>query len=201
MNTDQKQVPATIHIALDIDDVLHSTDSISKHHWKSYVDNGTWSAQEFHEAVRESYVQDIRISLENEFDEQPGFLLSHMPFLEAVLLRHPGVRLVIASDWRKSFANLDKLCSLFSPVVAARVVGKLSVDPGPDPLAPDAPTRRGHLMVKWMTENVAPDTPWLAVDDDLSHWGDHKDHLIRTQKLCGLDMQTTLELDRRITEC
>lgn len=199
MNTTNQLAAATVHIALDIDDVLHSTNSESFSHWKPLVDSGTWTAQDFHNAVREAYVQQISDNLANGDDSMPGYLLSHVPLLEAVLIRHPGVRLVIASDWRKSFQNLDKLCSLFSPTIAARVVGKLKVDPLPDPMAPDAPNRRGHLMVKWMTENVNADANWLAVDDDRRHWGDHEDHLIRTQKLCGLDMQTTLELDRRIS--
>lgn len=199
MNTNNQLEPATVHIALDIDDVLHSTYSESFSHWKPLLDSGTWTAQDFHEAVREAYVKQISDNLADECNVMPGYLLSHMPLLEAVLIRHPGARVVIASDWRKSFQNLDKLCSLFSPAVAARVVGKLSVDPGLDSMNSDAPNRRGYLMINWMAANVTADAPWLAVDDDQGHWGDHKEHLVRTQKLCGLNMQTALELDQRIS--
>ena len=199
MNINNQLAPATVYIALDIDDVLHSNYSESFSHWMPQIDSGIWTAKDFHDAVREAYVKHICDNLANEYDTLPGYLLSHMPLLEAIIIRHPGVRLVIASDWRKSFQNLDKLCSLFSPTVAERVVGKLSIDPGQDPMAADAPNRRGHLMIKWMSENVTTDASWLAVDDDRRHWGDHEEHLIRTKKFCGLSMETALELDRRIS--
>lgn len=86
--------------------------------------------------------------------------LGHLPTLEGFLRRHPGVGVVISSDWR-FLLSLPELVDLFAPDLRDRVMG---VTPDLCLSVPVAPAARQREIEAWMAAKGLR-TPWVALDD------------------------------------
>lgn len=189
------------YVMLDIDGVLHSLYADYDPEWTARLRDGTWSATDFHAAAREAFLTTLQGGIENEWLKeayQAGFMFSQVPLLEAVLLRHPDVRIVITSDRRRSLP-LDRLCSLLPPGIAQRVVGATDDVDEKDATGRPIPGIRGELARRWMRSHVGDDQPWLAIDDGAVLWQGDEDRLIHTRFSQGLQPDEALALDSMLS--
>lgn len=72
-------------------------------------------------------------------------------------------KIVISSTWRLAI-SLKELRSRFSPDIAARIVGVT-----PESLEEEAHPRHAEILA-FMQEKKVTALPWLAIDDDPSHF-------------------------------
>jgi hypothetical protein len=112
--------------------------------------------------------------------------------LEECVLRHPDVRVVIASTWRHAF-SLKQLKALFSPAFADRIAG----------ITPDLSTETDeHLRYaeirEYLSEAGVAGAAWVAVDDDPEQFRPGAP-LIVVDSSKGFDASAARELQKRIS--
>lgn len=119
---------------------------------------------------------------------KPSDLFARRPLLEAWLLQHPGVDVVVSSTWRLT-RSFDELRSLFSPALRPRIVG---VTPK---LAGDSPERfaREAEVAMWLRGSDEPWQEWCALDDQAWLFRPFNDRVVLCDPAVGL---TEAELDR-----
>ncbi|MBV8380178.1 MAG: hypothetical protein JO369_05375 [Paucibacter sp.] len=121
-------------------------------------------------------------------------LFRRLPAIEAVLVNHPRVMVVISSTWRLMH-SLAALRARFSEAVAERVVG---VTPHFDD---GEPFQRERECVAWLRTYAKPWTPWVAIDDRVWLFRPFCAHLIAARwRGHGIEQAQLLELDARLSE-
>jgi len=121
-------------------------------------------------------------------------LFRRLPDIEAVLVNHPRVMVVIASTWRLMH-SLAALRARFSEAIAERVVG---VTPHFDD---GEPFQRERECVAWLRTYAKPWTPWVAIDDRVWLFRPFCAHLIAAPwRGHGIEQAQLLELDARLSE-
>ena len=82
---------------------------------------------------------------------------------EQAVRKLPDAEIVITSTWREAF-SLERMRGLFSPDIAARIVGVTPIDR----------RREGHYryreVLAYMRRNGKSGVSWVALDDDSSHY-------------------------------
>jgi hypothetical protein len=121
----------------------------------------------------------------------PADRMSRRPRFEQWAARHPDIRFVIASSWRRLYP-LDVLKGFFSAEIGARVAG---VTPR---LYGDPANRRYHEISAWLEKNNSTGETWLALDDSPADFPDGCPQLVRCVPDRGFDDAVAEELDRRI---
>jgi hypothetical protein len=91
---------------------------------------------------------------------KPADLFSQLPLLEAWLLQHERVEVVISSTWRLS-RTLEELQGFFSPAIQPRIVG---VTPRIDGSSPERFPREAEVNM-WLRDSDEPWQQWFALDD------------------------------------
>lgn len=115
----------------------------------------------------------------------------HLRRFEAIMQDFPAVEIVISSSWRYQF-SLDNLQSRFSPEIAARITGTtpLHLDAAGEPL--NIP--REQEIVNWLIARDRADEPWIAIDDAVWQFRQHRDHLVACIWYEGLDDAVEMKL-------
>lgn len=94
-------------------------------------------------------------------------LFQSLPLIENVLRRHPGVLVILSTNWRIKHP-LDELKDLFSSDIAGRVLGGAPVlslyDLAWYPVPLSARPRQREIEA-WLHQNRRLDHPWIAMDD------------------------------------
>jgi uncharacterized protein len=119
---------------------------------------------------------------------EPNFC--RLPLLESVLRDAPHVRIVISSTWREGF-TLDELRGLFSPDIAARVVGAT-------PSLPES-SRHAEIM-RYLEQHATHTTAWIAIDDAIFEFPRGCPYLVACSGRTGLTPDVAQELARRLAE-
>lgn len=82
---------------------------------------------------------------------------------EQAVRKLPDAEIVITSSWREAF-SLERMRGLFSPDIAARIVGVTPIDR----------RREDHYryreVLAYMKRNGKSGVPWVALDDESSHY-------------------------------
>lgn len=138
----------------------------------------------------------------------------HVKALEAVIrepIEQGHLRIVISSDWRKT-STLSELRVRFSSDVASAIIGTTPVfnDPGLDSLrtaesqsVAGYEPRNQHLgirqreIMQWRAHN-APDSTWVALDDNPELFTPLCENLIHVNGALGLQAVQLDELADRI---
>jgi hypothetical protein len=166
---------------------------------ESFTDNladGTWNGLQYLEAVRADHVDRV-IEWQDCLspDRMPGHHMSCAPMLEAVLRRHPHVRLVFASDWRKR-PGLAATRSLLPPFLAARVVGETRHVKEVDANGRTIFGIRSKLARELLdASGLSLCTPWLAIDDVRELWDGDEARLVKPKSAYGLQPAEMFQLD------
>jgi hypothetical protein len=95
---------------------------------------------------------------------EENLAFSYLPRIEAVLREFPGVKIVIASDWRKQH-SLVELRRLFSEDLRFRIEGVIGIDD-----RDHARGNRQRLVERYLAEHGKADCSWLAIDDDAGNY-------------------------------
>jgi hypothetical protein len=94
-------------------------------------------------------------------------LFQSLPWIEAVLRRHPGVLVVLSTTWR-TLHPLNELKDYFSRDIAQRVLGGTPLinlyDLAWYPVPISARSRQREIEA-WLHQNRRLDYPWIAIDD------------------------------------
>jgi hypothetical protein len=119
---------------------------------------------------------------------KPADLFVHRPVLEAWLLQHPNVDVVVSSTWRLT-RSIDELRALFSPPFRPRIVG---MTPKLDGDSPERFTREAEVAM-WLRASGQPWRPWAALDDQARLFKPFNDRVVLCDPAFGL---TDVELGR-----
>lgn len=165
----------TVYIGLDFDGVLHPIHGCADRKWTDALAAGEWTPEDFLNRVADELLQEAAGQARDDetaprpfkYELEPRFPFDRSAVLENVLQRHPDVRLVVATAWRRGL-TVDQLRAIMPPRLAARVVGKLDEAHESDQGKP-IPGIRAQLMERWVQSN-APGAPWLAIDDTEELW-------------------------------
>jgi hypothetical protein len=112
---------------------------------------------------------------------------------ESVMRRHPAVRIVISSSWRRVY-GIDYLRSRFSRDIAERVVGTTQL------WVPDEPTNRHQEILAWLGKQRLEGSPWVALDDSAQEFPKRCVNLLLCDSRHGLTDERAEALARRLSE-
>ncbi len=116
-----------------------------------------------------------------------------LPLFESVMRRHPAVRIVISSSWRRIY-GIDYLRSRFSRDIAERVVGTTQL------WVPDEPMNRHQEILAWIGKQRFNGMPWLALDDSAPEFPERCVNLLLCDSRHGLTDERAEALARRLSE-
>lgn len=118
-------------------------------------------------------------------------LFCHLQRFEAIMRDFPAVEIVISSSWRYQF-SLANLRSRFSPDIAARVTGTtlLHRNAAGDLLN----IAREQEIVNWLNARDRIGEPWMAIDDVVWQFQQHRDRLVACIWYEGLDDAVEMQL-------
>lgn len=122
-------------------------------------------------------------------------LFCGLPLIEVVLLRHPGVEIVISSSWREH-RGLQELQGHFSPALLDRVVGCTPIY-RQDPCEPAQRHVREIECRSWLQAH-RPDAMWLALDDNPRLFRKGCPNLLSIDGRVGFTAADALRLDARL---
>lgn len=114
------------------------------------------------------------------------------PLFEDVMRRHPTVRIVISSSWRRIYA-IDYLRSRFSRDIAERIVGTTQL------WVPDEPMNRYQEILAWIGKQRFDDMPWLALDDSAFEFPHRCANLFLCDSRHGLTDERAESLAQRLS--
>lgn len=126
-------------------------------------------------------------------------LFCRLPLIEAVLLRHPHVQVVISSSWRE-YDSLDELRTHFCQALRERVVGCTPLA-RQDPCEPAMRYVREIECSSWLQAHrpdVLADGSWLALDDVPWMFKPMSPHLLLTNHLTGFVEADAQRLEARL---
>lgn len=123
-------------------------------------------------------------------------LFNCLPRIEAVLLHHPLVEIVISSAWRE-YHPLAELKQRFCPQLRPRVVGGTPLQ-RQDPSEPALCHVREIECRAWLTAN-RPDAAWLAIDDAPWLFSPRCANLLLTNHALGFTTDDAVLLDKRLS--
>lgn len=118
---------------------------------------------------------------------------SRRPLFESVMRRHPAVRIVISSSWRRIY-GIDFLRSRFSRDIAGRIVGTTQL------WVPDEPMNRYQEIIAWMEKQRLEGSPWLALDDSVLEFPERCANLLLCDSHHGLTAERAEALTRRLSQ-
>lgn len=120
----------------------------------------------------------------------------HVPRFEAVMRDFPDVEIVISSSWREHLP-LDALRARFSPDIAQRITATTFVDtPGEPPLI----ERREWEIVSWLIAQGRQDEPWIALDDAVWQFKEHRQRVVSCLSYAGMDDATEAALREALNQ-
>jgi hypothetical protein len=124
-------------------------------------------------------------------------LFCHLRRFEAIMRDFPTVEIVISSAWRYQFP-IENLLSRFSPDIAARITGAtlLHLNAAGEPLA----IWREQEILNWLISQDRADEPWIALDDTVWHFQQHRDCLVACTWYEGLDDAVEMKLRAALAE-
>ncbi|GAD61336.1 HAD domain-containing protein [Aquipseudomonas alcaligenes] len=105
---------------------------------------------------------------------QPDQRLRSLPRLVEVLRDHPQLVVVISSLWREKL-TLDQLRELFPADMRERII---DVTPIAERIDGWLPARREGEILDWLEASGRAGEPWLAIDDQVWQFTQHRDRLI-----------------------
>ena len=118
-------------------------------------------------------------------------IFCHLPRFEAVMREFPTVEIVISSMWRYQF-TLDQLRARFSPDIAARIIG---TTPQTERIDEEyRPARREGEILDWLAAAGRNNETWIALDDAIWQFQQHRDMLVECVWYVGFDDQTAARL-------
>jgi len=130
----------------------------------------------------------------------PEQAFCHLPRLEAVLRDFPCVDLVVSSEWRRQFP-LAALRAHFSPDIAARIVGATPVAASAAHAGRYVPARREAEILQWLdSAGRTADEPWLALDDAVWQFDQHRDRVVACAAHTGFDGSAEAALRQRLED-
>ena len=139
--------------------------------------------------------------LHPQYDGEPtpvSEIFCHLPRFESVMRDFPSVEIVISSTWRIQF-TLKDLRDKFSPDIAARII-----DMTPQIKWADdnyLPARREGEILKWLEIAGRSCTPWIALDDAVWQFKQHRDRLVACTWYVGLNDAVELKLRSALADC
>lgn len=108
------------------------------------------------------------------------------------------VEIVISSTWREHF-EIDELRGRFSTDIAARISGTTLL---PGQLTPSGLVeRREWEIVSWLSAHGRGDELWLALDDAIWQFNNHRLNLVACIEYVGLDADAELRLRAALVAC
>ncbi|NJA90137.1 hypothetical protein HCX48_13030 [Rhodocyclus tenuis] len=121
----------------------------------------------------------------------------HLPRFEAVMRDFPDVEIVISSSWREHLP-LDALRARFSLDIAARISGttELPVYVTEPPLI----ERREWEIVSWLIAQGRQDEPWIALDDAVWQFKEHRQRVVSCLWYVGMDDATEAALREELSQ-
>lgn len=114
------------------------------------------------------------------------------PLFEDVMRRHPAVRIVISSSWRRIHA-IDYLRSRFSRDIAERIVGTTQL------WEPDEPMNRYQEILAYIGKQRLDGIPWLALDDSAFEFPERCANLLLCDSRFGLTDERAEALAYRLS--
>ena len=93
-------------------------------------------------------------------------LFRHAPLFSAVLRDHPGIEVVISSDWRKDAGSVAELAAHFPEDVRHRFVGLTGIEADVT-----EPRQRERECWQWLRAHGREHVRWIAVDDCPDNFG------------------------------
>lgn len=118
-------------------------------------------------------------------------LFCHLPRFEAVMRDFSTVKIVITSMWRYDF-SLDELKAKFSPDIAVRIIGTTRLTDRTD--GSYLPARREREILDWLAASKLETCQWLALDDSVWQFDQHKKHLVSCSWYIGMDESVEIRL-------
>ena len=123
---------------------------------------------------------------------EESLLFSHRVRFEALMREHPSVRIVISSAWQEAHA-LEALQAMFSPDIAARIIGVTGI------AHPEgAPSSRYERIRAFLSHIGEAHVRWIAVDDAAHEFPPDCVELLLCDSERGLDEQTLERLRKRL---
>lgn len=114
----------------------------------------------------------------------------YLPLLQEFLLAQPSVQVVLSTSWRldKPFADL---LLLFHPALRCRIVGVT-------PALAEQPGQRWLEIQRWLVQNNATRSRWVALDDDRSLFPPYCDHVVWCDPARGLRRHHLAQLEDKL---
>lgn len=118
------------------------------------------------------------------------------PHFEDVMRDLPHVDIVISSAWRKKY-SVDELRALFSPDIAARILGVTPDLVGDGVEQPSEHVRESEVKA-WLRDHGREQEHWVALDDCLWNFEEDCPNLVEVDETIGFDYTIEAELKRRL---
>ncbi|MCX9158613.1 HAD domain-containing protein [Niveibacterium sp. 24ML] len=113
--------------------------------------------------------------------------------LDAFLVEHPRIEVVLSTSWRQIFP-LPALLDMLPSTIAERVIGTTPIFPS---AAHEQPAGvREHECRTWLSRNGRGDAIWLALDDNPALFAT-PERVVLCDPLVGLTPETIDELRQR----
>lgn len=113
---------------------------------------------------------------------------SHLPRFERLVREHPGLRIVISSNWQDAY-SIKTLRHVFSPDVAQRIIGGTrSAD-----LEGEAEDRHEQIQ-RYLHKAGVTHVRWLALDDAAHEFPDDCAQLVLCDSARAFDAETAARL-------
>lgn len=136
--------------------------------------------------------------LHPQYDGEPtpaDVVFCHLPRFELILRDYPAVDVVISSTWRHQFP-IEYIKARFSPDIAGRILGGTPQLASPDEYAPDL---REREILAWLAASGRTNEPWLALDDAVWQFKQHRSRVVGCVGYRGLDDAVELRLRSALT--
>jgi hypothetical protein len=119
----------------------------------------------------------------------------HLPRFETVMREFPGVEIVISSLWRYQFAP-SKLKARFSEDIRQRIIGTTPLLEYAD--GTYVPAKREGEILQWLEDNGRVGEAWLALDDAVWQFQNHRDRVVACIYYRGFDDEAADTLRARL---
>ena len=105
----------------------------------------------------------------------------------------PSIEIVISSTWREQF-SMNPLRTKFAADIGARIIGRTPL--AAEALPPYMVEMREWEILNWLNTNNRQNEEWIARDDAVWQFKQHRGQLVACTSYTGLDSEAEAKLTK-----